>query len=59
MVLGMVLGEVLYPLEGLRGRNTSLNNDTACTEEFEGSNWYRDNNAIDVKCSAHFRLRHS
>jgi hypothetical protein len=59
MVLGVVLGEVLFPLEGLRGRNTSLNNDTTCTEEFEGSSWYRDNSAIDFNCSAHCRLYHS
>ena len=37
MILGIVLGEVLFPLEGLRGRNTSLNNDTRCIDDhFEG-----------------------
>ena len=59
MALGIVLGEVFFPLEGLRGRNTSFNNDTACTEMFEGSSWYGDNGAIDFSCSAHCRLYHS
>lgn len=37
MVLGVVLGEVLYPLEGLRGRNIDLVNDTECIEQFGGT----------------------
>lgn len=48
MILGIVLGEVLFPLEGLRGRNTSLNNDTTCTEKFEGCITVRIIRAVGV-----------
>ena len=36
MILGIVLGEVFYPMEGLRGRGTNLNDDTNCTDQFAG-----------------------
>ena len=37
MVVGIILGEVLYPLEGFRGRNIELVNDTVCIEQFGGT----------------------
>ena len=40
MILGVILGEVRFPLEGLRGRNVALSNDTMCiNEQFEGNNF--------------------
>ena len=36
MVIGIVLGEVFFPLEGVRGRGIPLMNDTACTNVTTG-----------------------
>lgn len=33
MVVGVVLGEVLFPLQGVRGRGVPLENDTRCINE--------------------------
>ena len=36
MVVSVVLGEVYFPLEGVRGRGVSLMNDTKCDENMAG-----------------------
>jgi hypothetical protein len=36
MVLGIVLGEVLYPLEGFNGSGRAISNDTMCLGNLEG-----------------------
>ena len=36
MMLGIVLGEVLYPLEGVRGNGVTIANDTACLSNTGG-----------------------
>ena len=36
MALGIVLGEVLFPLEGFRGSGRAISNDTMCERNLEG-----------------------
>ena len=36
MIIGVVLGEVYFPLEGVRGRGVALFNDTNCMNEMAG-----------------------
>ena len=40
MVAGILLGELLYPLEGVRGNRVSFINDSACLNQTAGSNTY-------------------
>ena len=37
MVAGIVLGEVLFPLEGFRGNGRAISNDTVCLNNIEGT----------------------
>ena len=47
MVIGIIVGEVLYPKEGFRGRNIKLVNDTMCIEQFEGTQKFYNNLRLD------------
>ena len=36
MVIGIIVGEVRYPKEGVRGGPITIANDSMCTDEIEG-----------------------
>ena len=36
LIVGVVLGEIYFPNEGIRGRGVSLMNDTNCIENIPG-----------------------
>ena len=37
MAVGIILGEVLFPQEGVRGQGTVITNDTDCLENLIGN----------------------